>query len=120
MKIRRGLSLLSTVLGLALAGAVGAGEVTFRFNDAEHKEIRDALDVFQSQNPGIKVVLQRIAWSDAREQFLREAAVGQGPDIGHFGQVMTRSMGQAGAFLKLNELVRKYGLEEQWKTDFLS
>ena len=124
MKIRLarvgGLSLLSIVLGLVLAGAAGAGEVILRFNDAEHKEIREALDVFQKQNPNVKVVLQRIAWADAREQFLREAAVGQGPDIGHFGQVMTRSMGQAGAFLKLNDLVRKHGLEEPWKTDFLS
>jgi multiple sugar transport system substrate-binding protein len=115
-----GLSLLLVVLGLAPAGAAAAAEVSLRFNDAEHKEIRDALDVFQSQNPNVKVVLQRIAWSDAREQFLREAAVGQGPDIGHFGQVMIRSMGQAGAFLKLNDLVRKHGLEELWKTDFLS
>ena len=88
-----GLSLLSIVLGLALAGAAGAGEVSLRFNDAEHKEMREALDVFQRQNPNIKVVLQRIAWGDAREQFLREAAVGQGPDIGHFAQVMVRSMG---------------------------
>ena len=115
-----GLVLLSTVLGIVLVGAAGAVEVSFRFNDAEHKEIRDGLDVFQKQNPNIKVVLQRIAWSDAREQFLREAAVGQGPDIGHFGQVMIRSMGGAGAFLKLNDLVRKHGLEELWKTDFLS
>ena len=97
MKIRLArvwaLSLLSIVLGFALTGAAGAGEVSLRFNDAEHKEIREALDVFQKQNPSVKVVLQRIAWSDAREQFLREAAVGQGPDIGHFGQVMIRSMG---------------------------
>jgi multiple sugar transport system substrate-binding protein len=115
-------SLVSIAVALVVAVPVAAApvEVTLRFNDAEHKEIRAALDLFEKQNPNIKVTLQRIAWSDAREQFLREAAVGQGPDIGHFGQVMIRSMGQAGAFLKLNDLVRKHGLQERWATDFLS
>lgn len=115
------LSLLALIVGSALDPAAAAPvEVTFRFNDAEHRELREALDVFQKQNPNIKVSLQRIAWSDAREQFLREAAVGQGPDIGHFGQVMIRSMGQAGAFLPLNDLVKKHGFQERWQTDFLS
>ncbi|HEV8311281.1 MAG TPA: extracellular solute-binding protein [Methylomirabilota bacterium] len=116
-------ALLAVAAWLALpsvAAAAAPVEVTFRFNDAEHKELRAALDVFEKQNPNIKVTLQRIAWGDAREQFLREAAVGQGPDIVHLGQVMVRSMGQAGVFLKLNDLVKKHGLAERWPSDFLS
>jgi multiple sugar transport system substrate-binding protein len=107
------------VLALALMAAAAPIELTFRFNDAEQKEMREALDVFQKQNPNIKVTLQRIAWGDSREQFLREAAVGQGPDVVHIAQTWTRSMGQAGVFAKLNELVKKQGLRTGWD-DFVS
>jgi multiple sugar transport system substrate-binding protein len=113
------LSLLTVAAALGPATPAPAVELTFRFNDAEHKELREALDVFQKQNPSIKVTLQRIAWGDAREQFLREAAVGQGPDVVHIAQVWTRSMGQAGALVKLNDLIKKQGLREGW-SDFLS
>ena len=77
--------LWSTALSLLMAGAVlvplaiataAPVELTFRFNDPEHKQMREALDDFQKQNPNIKVSLQRIGWGDARAQFLREAAVG--------------------------------------------
>src|SRR5215475_10539906 len=107
------------VLAFALMAAAAPIELTFRFNDAEQKEMREALDIFQRQNPNIKVTLQRIAWGDSREQFLREAAVGQGPDVVHIAQTWTRSMGQAGVFAKLNELVKKHGLRTGWD-DFVS
>lgn len=94
-------------------------ELTFRFNDAEQKELRAALDVFEQDNPDIQVTLERVAWADAREQFLREAAVGEGPDVVHIAQVWARSMGEAGAFIPLNELVEAQGLGAGWD-DFVS
>ena len=109
----------ASVLALPLMAAAAPIELTFRFNDAEQKEMREALDVFEQQSPNIKVTLQRIAWGDSREQFLREAAVGQGPDVVHIAQTWTRSMGQAGVFAKLNELVKRHGLRAGWD-DFLS
>ncbi len=111
--------LASTVLLFAAATVSADVELTFRFNDAEHKEMRAALDVFEKNNPGIKVTLERIAWADAREQFLREAAVGEGPDIAHIAQVWTRSMGDAGAFVSLNDLMKKHGVGAGWD-DFIS
>ena len=119
--LRTTISFLTTasVLALPLMAAAAPIELTFRFNDAEQKEMREALDVFQKQSPNIKVTLQRIAWGDSREQFLREAAVGQGPDVVHIAQTWTRSMGQAGVFAKLNELVKKHGLRTGWD-DFVS
>jgi len=51
--------------------------------------------------------LQRIGWRDARDQFLREAAVGQGPDVVHVAQVWVKEMGKAGALLALNDLVKQ-------------
>jgi multiple sugar transport system substrate-binding protein len=80
--------------------------ITFRFNDTE-QEVRGAIDAFQKQNPNIKVDLQRIGWKDARNQFLREAAVGQGPDVAHVAQVWVTEMGDAGATLALDDLIRK-------------
>ena len=80
--------------------------ITFRFNDTE-QEVRGAIDAFEKQNPNIKVDLQRIGWKDARNQFLREAAVGQGPDVAHVAQVWVTEMGDAGATLALDDLIRK-------------
>ena len=37
---------------------------------------RKALDEFEKANPDIKVTLQRVSWSEAQQQYLREAAVG--------------------------------------------
>ncbi|MBW1961113.1 MAG: extracellular solute-binding protein [Deltaproteobacteria bacterium] len=112
--------LLSVIWFVMLAGVTFAKvELSFRFNDAEQKELREALDVFEQQNPGIKVTLERIAWANAREQFLREAAVGEGPDVVHIAQVWTRSMGESGVFLSLNDLIKKYGVGAGWD-DFIS
>ena len=101
--------------------SVGFAQVNLvlRFNDAEQKEMREALDVYEKSHPGVKVELQRIAWGDAREQFLREAAVGEGPDIVHIAQVWTRSMGDAGVFISLNDLIKKHGVGNGWD-DFIS
>jgi multiple sugar transport system substrate-binding protein len=102
-------TVLALILALALAAesaAQGTVNLTFRFNDTEEKEMRAALDQFEKQNPGIKVTLQRIGWRDARDQFLREAAVGQGPDVVHVAQVWVKEMGQAGAVQPLNDLIK--------------
>ena len=80
--------------------------ITFRFNDTE-QEVRGAIDEFQRENPDIKVDLQRIGWKDARNQFLREAAVGQGPDVAHVAQVWVTEMGDAGAVLPLDNFLKK-------------
>ncbi|MEO8754479.1 MAG: extracellular solute-binding protein [Casimicrobiaceae bacterium] len=102
--------LTTLILALALASgpawAQGTVNLTFRFNDTEEKELRAALDQFEKQNPGIKVTMQRIGWRDARDQFLREAAVDQGPDVAHVAQVWVKEMGQAGAVRPLNDLIK--------------
>lgn len=99
--------LLGIVVAIGPATAQNVVNLTFRFNDTEEKELRSALDQFEKQNPGIKVALQRIGWRDARDQYLREAAVGQGPDVVHVAQVWVKEMGSAGALLPLNDLMKK-------------
>src|SRR3954469_23449443 len=88
------------------AASQKAVSLTFRFNDTEERELRAALDRFERENAGIKVALQRIGWRDARDQFLREVAIGQGPDVVHVAQVWVKEMGSAGALAPLNELIK--------------
>ncbi len=92
----------------AWAGAVAAQTtITFRFNDPEAPQMRQALDVFEKQNPDIKVTMQRVSWADAQQQFLREAAVGTAPDVAQLAQVWPRSFGNAGALRPLDDLIQK-------------
>jgi multiple sugar transport system substrate-binding protein len=84
--------------------------VTFRFNDPEAPQMRQALDEFEKQNPDVKVTMQRVTWADAQQQFLREAAVGTAPDVAQLAQVWPRSFGKAGALRPLDDLIQKTGI----------
>ena len=107
---RRVLS-LSLLIGTVLGGAASAQTtITFRFNDPESTQMRQALDVFEKQNPDIKVTLQRVSWGEAQQQYLREAAVGTGPDVAQVAQVWTRSFGDASALRPLDDLIAKTGI----------
>jgi len=101
------ITLTSVLAALAIttAGVTSAADInlTFRFNDGEAKEMRAALDDFEAENPGVEVELQTIAWTESRQQFLREAAVGEGPDVVHIAFVWPRDMGAAGALLPIND-----------------
>ena len=102
------------LIAAALAGiafpALAQTEISFRYNDPDFATIEEALKVFEEQNPDIKVELQRIAWPDARTQFLREAAVGTGPDVAHVAFVWPLELGRAGAVRTLNGAVEAGGL----------
>lgn len=119
-------------LFVALALSLGVGgwstssvaktiNLTFRFNDPEQKAMRAALDTFEKENPGIKVKLESIAWGDARNQFLREAATGTGPDVVHIAFVWAKEMAQAGAILPLGPEIKSNppagGLKDYIGTD---
>src|SRR5690348_5866969 len=110
-----------TAAFMAMASSVALAQsttITFRFNDTE-AEVKGAIDEFQRQNPDIKVDLQRIGWKDARNQFLREAAVGQGPDVIHSAQVWVKEMGKAGAALSIDDFLKKDPPPNGFK-DFIS
>ncbi len=112
-------SLKLALAGLLLSSTVSmAAEINlqFRFNDPQHKEMRMALDEFEAANPGIKVDLKRIAWKDARDQLIRESAVGQGPDVVHSAFVWVQEFAQSGSLIPLEKLVGyspfKHGFED--------
>ncbi|WP_170419517.1 ABC transporter substrate-binding protein [Ruegeria atlantica] len=116
---------LKTYLATAAVAALSAGmaladaQITFRFNDSEREEMRAALDEFEAANPGITVELQTIAWKDSRDQFLREAAVGQGPDVVHIAFVWTQEMAEAGIVKSIEEMTQ-YGEFPNGFDDFIA
>ncbi len=105
-------AMYAAIVGLALstAGHASAQTITFRFNDPEAPQMRQALDEFEKQNPGIKVTMQRVSWGDAQAQYLREAAVDQAPDVAQLAFVWPRSFGKAGALRPLDDLIAKTGI----------
>ena len=82
--------------------------------------MRAALDEFEKANPGIKVTMQRANWSDGRAQYLREAAVGSGPDVVQIVCVWARPFGAAKALRPLDDFVAKGGLGLKGWNDFIA
>ena len=107
MRLRTWMAAIGVVAIACTAPAAVAADInmSFRFNDPEAEEMRAALDAFEQENPGVEVELQTIAWGESRQQFLREAAVGEGPDVVHIAFVWPRDMGAAGALLPLNDFL---------------
>ncbi len=97
--------MLATALGTMAVPALAQTEITFRYNDPDVATIEAAVEAFEAQNPDISVEVQRIAWPDARTQFLREAAVGTGPDVVHVAFVWPQELGRAGAVMPLNDMI---------------
>lgn len=109
MRINRVLLAGLAAVLMAWSHAAWADDLTFRVNDPDANGIRAALDVFQKQNPGIHVKLEQMAWAEAMPQFLREAAVGTGPDVVHIAFVWTKEMAAAGALLPLDKHIAADG-----------
>lgn len=118
-KLKWSLALGSVILAAMPIAGWADDTITFRFNDPEKQEMRAALDEFEKANPGIKVELQTTSWNDARDQFLREAAVGQGPDVAHIAFVWTKEMAKAGVAMPLDQLTQ-YGDFANGFDDFIA
>jgi len=105
---------------LATGHALAQTKVTFRFSDTEAEPMRRALDAFEQANPSIKVDMQRLAWPDARAQYLREAAVGSAPDVVEIVYVWTKPFGDAKALRPLDDLIAKTGIGVKGWSDFIA
>ncbi|MGH7100966.1 MAG: ABC transporter substrate-binding protein [Acetobacteraceae bacterium] len=105
---RRSLLISGAAAALARPWPVHAAEVelTFRYNDSDISLIRAALDAFEKENPGVKVRAERADWASALPNFLREAAVGSGPDLIHSANVWVKELAEAGAVLPLDDFTR--------------
>lgn len=94
--------------------------ITFRFHDAEAAPMRQALDEFEKLNPAIKVTMQRVGWSDGRQQYLREAAVGNAPDVVQIVYVWARPFGAAKALRPLDDQIAGGDLGLKGWSDFIA
>jgi multiple sugar transport system substrate-binding protein len=101
-------------------GAAAEVNLTFRYAYGNVEEIQRGLERFEAQNPGIKVTLERIAFRDARDQFIREAATGTGPDVAHLAFVWIKDLGAAEACLPLNDFIATHGIGENGFEDFIA
>lgn len=114
---------IAAAVAMAMMAASSAiladAEIVFRFNDSERDEMRAALDEFEAANPNISVELQTISWKDSRDQFLREASVGQGPDVVHIAFVWTGEMAEAEVLMPIDELT-PYGDFANGFDDFIA
>jgi len=110
----------ASTIGLLASAAAADVELSFRYNYDNVDEIRAGLDQFEADNPGITVTLERIAFKDARDQFIREAATGGGPDVLHMAYVWIKDLGTAEACLRLNELIDTHGIGANGFEDFIA
>ena len=115
----RAAAAVALLVGLSVPAAAQV-ELTFRYNFDNIDEIRAGLDAFEERNPDITVELERIAFKDARDQFVREAATGGGPDVLHMAFVWIKDLGEAEACMPLNELVAEHGIGEAGWEDFIA
>lgn len=109
-KTLRQITITLASIAALTAGAWAQTTLTFRFNDPEGPQMRQALDEFEKLNPGIKVTMQRVSWAEAQAQYLREAAVGQAPDVAQIAFVWPRAFGRARALRPLDDLIAKTGI----------
>jgi len=122
MRGHRRLLLAAAVLAVGATAATARADVDliFRYNYENVDEIRAGLDAFEARHPEISVTLERIAFKDARDQFIREAATGGGPDVVHLAFVWVKDLGTAGACMRLNDLIEEHGIGEVGWEDFVA
>jgi len=102
---------VALVAALLLVTTIGhAQEVTlvFRQSDppASAKGLETAIEEFTANNPNVKVKYEIVPWKDALQQYIRETAVGAGPDVLMSAFVWTRDLAKAGKVLNLDPLIK--------------
>ncbi|MBL4766525.1 MAG: extracellular solute-binding protein, partial [Rhodobacteraceae bacterium] len=98
------------VSSIACAAIAQDTTISFRFNDPQADGVVAAIAEYEQLNPEIEIDFQRLTWGEARQQYLREFAVGGGPDVVHIAFVWPKGLGRAGALLPLNDLIESKGL----------
>lgn len=108
--------ILTVVIGLVLILANGIPGLSqdkitlvFRQNDppAAVVGLEEAVEEFGIVNPNVKVKFEIVPWKDALQQFIRETAVGAGPDVLMSAFVWTRDLGVAGRVMNLDSFIKK-------------
>ena len=76
-------------------------------NESRNVHIRRALQVFEEQNPNIRVSFEEVPWANIRERVLTQAAGGDLPDVTYLAQLMVPSVAAEGILTPLDELIAR-------------
>ena len=81
--MKRRTTMLALATGLLASTAAWAGDVRVMWysDGVEGEVIKDLLDRFKKDNPGINVILDNVAYKVVQEQLPVELEAGRGPDI---------------------------------------
>ncbi len=116
VKPRRPLALAATALALALASTACAGGgsdsedgvVELRYSwwgaDDRHSTLQQVIDIFEAQNPDIRIVGDYTDWGSYWDKLATSTAAGDAPDIMMQEERYLREYGDRGALADLSEL----------------
>lgn len=76
---------LGLLLGLGRAPAAAGQQLNVWAIGAEGKLIRQAAELFEARNPGVKIVTQGIPWTGAHEKLVTAVVGNMAPDISQLG-----------------------------------
>ncbi len=112
--------MVGVLVVVAVAGPVWAGgqgekargpvELVFRQSDpaAEVVGLVKAIDDWNASQPQIKVKFETVPWSDALNQYVREAQAGSAvPDVLQVAFVWTKDLATTGLIQKLDDIIKK-------------
>ncbi|MGD9045347.1 MAG: sugar ABC transporter substrate-binding protein, partial [Desulfobacterales bacterium] len=80
---------MAAALTLFWFGGALAEQVTLRFSDWHltedvwNKSLNEGMDIFQKQNPNIKVVMEPVSYGEKETKYTVESAAGRAPDVFH-------------------------------------
>ena len=85
----------------------GVVHLKFRQNDSpeEVAGLMEAVEEWNTANPGIQVDFETIPWSEALTQYVRESQAGTGPDVLQLAFVWTKDLATGGSLMKLDSLI---------------
>ena len=109
-------ALLAAVFGLALPASGQAQDIVLKFWDNQQTESglskyqQDAVELFEAENPGIKVEVTTIPYPEYQQRLLTAVQGGNAPDVSTVDQIWVAAFAQAGAIEPLDEQAAKAGV----------
>jgi len=98
---------------LASTAAFADDAVTLKFWDNQQTESglsqyqQAAVDRFEKENPGIKVEVTTVPYTEYQQRLLTAVQGGNAPDVATLDQIWTAAFAQAGAVLDLGDMASK-------------
>ena len=102
---------IAALLCFGRAPAPAQQQLTVWAMGAEGKLIRQAADIFEKRNPGVKIVTQAIPWTGAHEKLVTAVVGDMAPDISQMGTTWMPEFRAMGALEPLNEFLPSPALD---------